>query len=252
MDGLVEIAGKPAVPAITPMDLLNQAVSQGADMDKLEKFMSLNERWEQSEAKKAFDSSMAKFQSNLGAITKTKDGHNCKYADIDDIARAVRGPLSEESLSYRFEQRQEGVQITVICIITHAKGHSERTEITAAADASGGKNPIQAIASAVTYLRRYSLTGALGITTGGEDDDGGRPSVTADDLIAYNTVVRDEFFSIYAVKMSLLEGDYSAAKESWGEIDQTQQRVIWKAPSKGGILTTAERALMKSNDWASA
>lgn len=241
-----------AVATITPMDLLNQAVSQGADMDKLEKFMSLNERWEQSEAKKAFDLSMARFQSSLGPIPKTKQGHNCLYADIDDIAKAVRAPLGQENLSYRFEQRQEGVTITVICIVTHAMGHSERTDITANADGSGGKNPIQAIASAVTYLRRYSLTGALGITTGGEDDDGGRPSVTADDLIEYNNVVREEFFSIYAVKKSLLDGDFSSAKESWGEIDQNEQRIIWKAPSKGGILTTIERGQMKSNEWASA
>jgi len=149
-----------------PNQLLQIAIEKGVDMPQLEKFMDLHDRWETKEANKAFSGAMAEFQGNLPPIAKTKQGHNCKYADIDDIATAVRPVLEKAGLSYRFEQQQAESNITVTCIVTHISGHQESTTLTAPADASGGKNDIQAIASAVTYLRRYTLTGALGITTG--------------------------------------------------------------------------------------
>ena len=43
------------------------------------------------------------------------------------------------------------------------------------ADKSGSKNVIQAVGSAVTYGQRYTLIGALGITTADEDIDGRLP-----------------------------------------------------------------------------
>ena len=92
----------------------------------------------------------------------------------------------------------------------------------------------------------------MGITTGADDNDGGKPEVTVDELLAYSNVVRDEFFSIAALKTGLLEKDYSSAKEAWAELDEQTQREIWRAPTKGGILTTIERGLMKSSEWAAA
>lgn len=42
----------------------------------------------------------------------------------------------------------------------------------AAPDNSGKKNAIQSIASAVTYMQRYTLLAATGMSTKGMDDDG--------------------------------------------------------------------------------
>jgi len=39
--------------SLTPMTLINMAVSQGADTDKLKQLMDLQERWEANEARKA-------------------------------------------------------------------------------------------------------------------------------------------------------------------------------------------------------
>ena len=44
--------------------------------------------------------------------------------------------------------------------------------MSGAPDTSGKKNTIQAQGSSVTYLQRYSLIGALGLTTADEDIDG--------------------------------------------------------------------------------
>lgn len=240
------------IQTVGPQQLLQIAVEKDADLDKLEKLMDLQERWEKSEARKAYSDAMATFQSQLDPIIKKRAAHNSKYADIDDIAQSIRPILESSGLSYRFEQNQQEANITVICVVTHRAGHQEKTEFTAMADTSGGKNTIQAMASTVTYLRRYTLTGALGITTGVEDNDGGKPEVSVDELLMYNNMVREEFFSIYCVKKALLDGQYSAAKEAWMELDEATQREIWRAPTKGGMLTTIERGLMKSKEWGDA
>lgn len=238
--------------AVTPDQMLAMAVEQGADLDKLEKLMGLQERWEAGQAKKAFDTALASFQAKLDPIVKKRQGHNSKYSDIDDIAQAIRPLLDEFKLSYRFKQSQSDKSITVRCVVTHSMGHSEYDELTADADTSGGKNAIQAMASTVTYLRRYSLTGALGITTGNDDNDGGRPEITVDDLLNYNNLVRDEFFSIAGIKKALLEKDFSTAKEALNELDHETQQALWKAPTKGGIFTTVERGQMRSEEFRHA
>lgn len=239
-------------PVVTPDKMLMLAVEQGADLDKLEKLMDLQDRWNATEASKAFSSALVTFQSLRDPIAKSKDGHNCKYADIDDIEKAIRPALKEAGLSYRFEQAQNDASITVTCIVTHVAGHSESTTITALADASGGKNAIQAMASTVTYLRRYSLTGALGITTGEDDNDGGKPAVTVEQLLAYNSTVRDEIASVCCIKESIASGDLSSAKEAWKELGEDIQTKLWRAPTKGGIFTTAEIAVIRSNEWFNA
>jgi hypothetical protein len=44
--------------------------------------------------------------------------------------------------------------------------------MSAGADSTGNKNNIQSIGSTRTYLQRYTLVGALGLSTADEDNDG--------------------------------------------------------------------------------
>lgn len=56
-------------PAPTPMDLLSIAMDQGADLDRLERLMMMQERWEANEARKAYLSAFAAFKAAFwGAI----------------------------------------------------------------------------------------------------------------------------------------------------------------------------------------
>lgn len=168
------------LPVNQPMRLLELAISSNADVDKLEKLMALQERWNAQEAKKSFLCAMADFQRKCPDIVKRKQGHNYLYAPLSDIVNQIREILSSCGLSYRFEQNHDaGIQVT--CIISHADGHSESTTMKAAADTSGSKNAIQAIGSAVQYLMRYTLIGALGITTADIDMDGRVPQKPAAD-----------------------------------------------------------------------
>lgn len=172
-----EESGRSLAPAsTTPAQLLAIAVQQGADMDKLEKLMALQERWEANEARKAFTVAMTGFKSEPMEILKRKNvsfsGTSYNHAELSDITEAIGAALSKHDLSYRWDVRQEGNAITVECILTHVKGHNERVSMVAPPDDSGKKNRIQQIASSTTYLQRYTLLAVTGMSTKGMDDDG--------------------------------------------------------------------------------
>ena len=161
------------------MELMKIAVQADGGIEKMEKLMDLQERWEQGVARKSFNAAMSKFQSMLPVIekkgevdyTSAKGRTHYSYAKLEDIAQAIQPALKETGLSYRFKQNQENGQITVKCIITHVDGHADTSELSSHPDTSGNKDHLKAIASAVQYLRRYTLTGILGIVVGGEDNE---------------------------------------------------------------------------------
>lgn len=164
---------------ITPMEMLNTALTRGADVAVLERLMGLQERWEANQARKAFDAAIAQAKGEIGPIVRNAKGHNEKrYADFSAIARTVDPILTKHGLTYRFRTEQ-GDRIQVTCILSHKDGHSETTTLAGPADKSGAKNDIQAIGSTLTYLQRYSLIQMLGLATS-NDDDGRSAAPTAD------------------------------------------------------------------------
>lgn len=177
-EGQLEPAPTRAVAAVNPMELLSMAVSQGADIEKLEKLMALQERWESNQAKKAFDAAISAARAEIKPIVKNaevdftsqKGRTNYKHETLDGIAQAIDPILSSHGLSYRFRSKQEGSLLLVTCIIAHAEGHSEETELSGGPDVSGNKNAYQAIGSAATYLQRYTLKLALGLSAAKDDD----------------------------------------------------------------------------------
>jgi hypothetical protein len=161
------------------MAMLQIAVQQGADLDKLQKLMDLQERWEASEARKAFVSAMSAFKANPPELFKNKHVKfgNTEYdhATLDNVSIAIGEGLSKHGLSHRWETSQVDGKIKVTCVITHNLGHSEEVSLESTADTSGAKNSIQAIGSTVTYLQRYTLLAATGMAVQDQDDDGKGP-----------------------------------------------------------------------------
>lgn len=168
---------------ITPMTMLNMAVQQNADLDKLEKLMTLQERWEANEARKDYVSALSAFKGNPPSVTKNKRaGFDSKrtgvrteyeYATLPQVVRVIAPALSEHGLSHNWAVAQNENRISVTCNLTHESGHSESVTLSAPADDSGSKNSIQSIGSTVTYLERYSLLAITGLATDDMDDDGG-------------------------------------------------------------------------------
>lgn len=177
MNAIVE--RKEPSTAITPTELLQLAVQQGADLDRLQKLMDLQERWEVNQSRKAFVAAMASFKANPPkiikdkhvAFTTSKGTTEYDHATLGQVCAAIIEGLAKVGISHSWDVAQAENRIKVTCVLTHELGHSERVSLNSAPDDSGGKNSIQAIGSAVTYLQRYSLFAATGLAPV-DDDDG--------------------------------------------------------------------------------
>jgi len=197
------IEHEPVRNEITPMEMLDRAVSSNASVEILAQLMALQERWEANQARKAFDEAIATAKATMPRITKSrkvdfttaKGRTNYQYEDLETIMSLISPVLSANGLSVRYRTSAEPNQpITVTCIISHRMGHSEENTLMAGKDDSGNKNSIQAIGSTVTYLQRYTLKAALGLAAAA-DDDGGKSGQTHDDdktiTEAQQSVIRD-------------------------------------------------------------
>jgi hypothetical protein len=161
---------------LTPMELIQTALTKGANIDQLERLMGLQERWEANRARRAFVSAMTAFKADPPEILKNKNVSfgqtSYDHATLDHVCKQVTHGLSKHGISHRWRIEQVQGTISVTCILTHDLGHSEETTLVAGADQSGSKNAIQAIGSAVTYLERYTLLAATGLAPKNGDDDG--------------------------------------------------------------------------------
>lgn len=165
--------------ALTPMEILERAVAQGANVETLDKLMTLQERWEKNLARKAFDNAMSAAKAEIPVIEKTRTVDfvgrtgirtNYRHEDMAGIARTVDPLLTKHGLSYRYRtETKEGI-VTVTCIVSHRDGHSEENSLSAGRDETGNKNNIQAVGSTITYLQRYTLKAALGLAASDDDD----------------------------------------------------------------------------------
>ena len=199
---------QPTSTALTPMAMIERAVSSGAGMDLIEKLMVLQERWDANLARKAFDNAMAAAKAEIPVIAKnrrvnftsSKGPTDYRYEDLGEIAKTVTPILAKFGLSYRFRtQSPVNEPVTVTCIISHRDGHSEENTLCAGRDESGNKNSIQAVGSALTYLQRMTLKAALGLAASTDDDgratggtsDEGPTYITKEQVMELDTLIED-------------------------------------------------------------
>jgi len=214
----------------TPQSLLSQAIEKGLDVEALSKLMDLQERWQANQARKLFFEAFTKFQTEVPEIRKTKDVSfnqtKYQYAPLSDITRQIGKTLEKNGLSFRWEIQDDAEQMKVTCLVSHIEGHTETTTMSAKADTSGAKNAIQARGSAIEYLKRYTLIGALGISTADSDIDGRLPEYDLDKL-------HKDYMSIYNQVIQMDE-----TKSVWHPDN-------WRAEKTGKVYTKAISELSK-------
>ena len=158
-------------------DILMRAIELNVDLDAFEKLVNLVEKVQIDKAKREFYEAFAKFQSQVPPILKSSEVNmgagrpRYNYASLYDIISKIQKPLGDNNLSFRWEISNNNDIITVTCILSHSGGYELQTSIQASKDATPGKSNVQAIASTITYLKRYTLVSLLGIGTADPDDD---------------------------------------------------------------------------------
>lgn len=174
-------AAKGTLVTLTPGQMVQAAVQAG-QWDAVDKLLELQERVEKRNALKAFNDAISIAKSKIEPIVKDKHvffeskqpggrATDYWYEDLASIAKAVDPILSEVGLSYRFRTHTAPNEpITVTCIIAHRDGHSEENSLPGPRDDTGNKNSIQQVGSTITYLQRYTLKAALGLSAEKDDD----------------------------------------------------------------------------------
>lgn len=233
---------------VTPMEMIQTALSNGSGVEVVEKLMALQERWEASRARRAFDAAIAEARAEIPPIVKdatvdfttAKGRTNYKHETLSGIANAVDPILARHGLSYRFRSRQEGQQLYVTCIIAHRDGYSEETTLCGPPDQSGNKNSYQAVGSAATYLQRYTLKLALGLSASNDDDAQNAAPRPDDAKAAHDAQVRR------AIEIIKGESTLDGLAGYWGHLQRddrsvaADQRVIAAKDERKSELSNAD------------
>lgn len=148
------------------------AKDPAVDVGKLEKLIEMQERIMRHNAQAAFDRAFIAMRAEIPTIVEKAKTDKTTYAPLEDIVEVITPILSKHSFSLSFKTEWPSDKLVkVIGILTHAEGHARQSEFQSAADKTGSKNDIQALASTVSYGKRYATKDLLCIVTRDEDDD---------------------------------------------------------------------------------
>lgn len=192
--------------AVSPMVQL--LASGNYPVETIEKMIDLHERWEKSEAEKAFNKAMAQFRREAPVLEmdrtvdfKTNKGGrvNYKHTSLGYGMATVNPILGRNGLNLDWTPGQANGQCEVTTTLTHEMGHSKSVTLKAPPDGSGNKNPVQQIKSTMTMLERMGAFMLLGLASSYDDD--GRvtqsapepePMIDADDMAELLRMVKEE------------------------------------------------------------
>lgn len=196
------------------------------DLERISRLLDLKERWDKGEAAKAYAGAMVAFKSNPPTLYKDHHVHftnragtvtEYDHATHYEVTTKILAALALVGVTHQWSMTQEPNKITVTCTLTHISGHQESVSLFSLSDDSGGKNSIQAIASANTYLQRYTLLAVTGLSTVDMPDDDGQSSGTPPPDIHQDVWT--------ALNDAAKEGS-TALADAWRELSDTTRAVI--------------------------
>lgn len=164
---------------------------------------------------------------------KTNAFNKSRYATVDAIIQEVLPHLTEaglvltqgeEEVSYVTQgEKIVGKVITVYTLIVHAEsGEWQKNTVSIPCSPDNKMNSAQQVGSALTYGRRYSLAGALGIALEDDDDDGH----TAEGKRRPNQK------SAYQARK---DGDFEALEQSISKLKSVDECMQWPVKNKAKI-----------------
>lgn len=153
-------------------------IERNVPIEAIEKYMDLRARNAKEIASQQFNEALANFRGEHIHVTRSKVVNagplkGTAYAVLSDFVNATAPQLAKFGLSVSWRcMRDEKDWIEIACIVRHRGGHQEETRMGGPPDEGGAKNKIQARASTISYLEKYTLKMALGLAEQDDDDDG--------------------------------------------------------------------------------
>lgn len=195
MNTKTEIARQETLPTIEPanqdvalMNIIERAsLDPNMDVAKLEKLLDLKERWDEKQAKLAFDEAMARAQARIRPVVA--DDYNqqtdSRYSKLSTIVKDLSPIYTDEGFSVSFgtedcpsEKLAAGGWFRTTAQLTHASGYTKHYHVDLPADTTGpkgqvNKTMIHGIKSAITYARVILMGLMFNFTTSLDIDDDG-------------------------------------------------------------------------------
>jgi hypothetical protein len=157
------------------------AINPDFDVQKFGELLRMQREMEHDQSRRAFNQAMASAQAAMPPVVRSATNKHLgnKYAKLEDVDREMRPIYTEHGFSVRFGSAPaaEGY-IRITCTVAHSAGYFEENYLDAPTNnvgSQGGRTAstgVQAVGSAVTYLRRYLLGMVFNIVLADDDDDG--------------------------------------------------------------------------------
>ncbi len=124
----------------------------------------------QSEDIKDLVSALAKAQAKMkpAIFNKVNPHFKNRYADFTSCIDACRQPLADNGLAIMQYCETINEKLMLVTMLAHVSGQWMKSFFPLVSS----QNTSQAIGSAMTYAKRYSLSAMIGIVADDEDDDG--------------------------------------------------------------------------------
>jgi hypothetical protein len=189
---------------------------------------------------------------------KTDDGyvliHGKKYATVAKRINDFREKHPDYGVHTEILSIDES---TVVCraIITDANGRQVSSGIAEEHRRASKINQTSATENCETSAvgRALAFLGMAGTEIASADEVAGaiaqqnNGNEEHDFLIIHANAVRENLEEIYQIKAAIANDDLMTAASYYADMDRDVVTALWRAPSKGGIWTTAERKLMQAD-----
>ena len=183
----------------------NMVTSGNFDVSVARELLEMQKDFMKQQAVINFNNDFSLMSKEIPVIAKTKKAHNTWYAPLEDIVKITQPILSKYGFSISFSTSQNGLDsVTVQCTLMHRDGHSTSTELMLPTKSvSNSMNAMQAIGAAITYAKRYTLSGILNIATGDDDNNGfttnaktSKPRMSPDQLEKALAAIKEEKYTL--------------------------------------------------------
>jgi len=250
------------------LDMIQQvALNPNIDVEKLRAVMDMKLEMFNRGAEIEFNAAMARAQNEMEPVVRTAHNKqtNSKYAVLENIIEQLSPIWTRHGFALSFGTADCPTEnyYRVECELTHSAGHSKRYHADLPSDITGiqgsvNKTGIHGFGSTMSYGRRYLVCMVFNVAVKTEDDDGNAadpenaPIKMLERLLKHNDMVRAHLPTILAIKEGIALNELSGACEAWSELEESEQRALWVATTKGGIFSTEERKIMKTNAFYEA
>lgn len=154
------------------------------DVEKMERLIKMHQSAKADNARAEFDQAMSLAQQEMMTIRAKSNSDKGKYASYAALDKAIRPIYTSHGFSVSFDTDPGAPELTVrlVATVAHRSGHRERRQLDVPADGKGAKGGdvmtrTHAVASAVTYGKRYLSSMIWNLAVDKDDDGDGASSV---------------------------------------------------------------------------